>query len=56
MTADAVDSSVYYDFAQRYDVSGVPVTIVDGRLRQLGAAPAGRILALLQQADRLQGA
>lgn len=51
-----MDSSVFFDFAQHYDVSGVPVTIIDGRLRQLGAAPAGRLLALLQQTDQLQGA
>ena len=56
VVADMVDASTYMELAGHYRVMGVPVTYVDGSLSQVGAAPEARILALVQQADRLRRA
>ena len=52
VVADMVDASTYFELAGRYRVMGVPVTIVDGDLSQLGAAPEEKILGLVMEADR----
>lgn len=56
VVADMVDATTYGELAGHYGVMGVPATIVDGRLNQVGAAPEARILDLVVQADRTRKA
>jgi protein-disulfide isomerase len=48
--ADMVDSSTYYDLASKYRVMGVPTTMANGKLRQMGAAPEAQMVSLVMRA------
>lgn len=56
VVADMVDASTFSDLAGRYRVMGVPMTLVNGRLTQLGAAPEGKIVDLVLEAQAMPGA
>ena len=45
MTATAVEATGFPDLAQRYHVTGVPKTVVDGRIEILGAQPEAEFIA-----------
>ena len=44
VTGDSVEASEFPDLVQRYQVSGVPKTIVNDRVEFVGAQPEGRFL------------
>jgi len=44
VTGDSVEASEFPDLVQRYQVSGVPKTIVNDRIEFVGAQPEGRFL------------
>lgn len=44
VTGDTVEASEFPDLVQRYQVSGVPKTIVNERVEFVGAQPEGRFL------------
>ena len=44
ITADVVEVSEFIDMAQRYQVQGVPKTVVNDRVEFLGAVPEPRFL------------
>ncbi len=44
ITADVVEVSEFVDMAQRYQVRGVPKTVVNDRIEIMGAVPEPRFL------------
>ena len=44
ITADVVEISEFIDLAQRYQVQGVPKTVVNDRIEIMGAVPESRFL------------
>ncbi len=44
ITADVVEVSEFIDMAQRYQVRGVPKTVVNDRIEIMGAVPEPRFL------------
>jgi predicted DsbA family dithiol-disulfide isomerase len=44
ITADVVEVSEFIDLAQRYQVQGVPKTVINDRLEVLGAVPEPRFV------------
>jgi len=44
ITADVVEVSEFIDMAQRYQVRGVPKTVVNDRVEIMGAVPEPRFL------------
>jgi predicted DsbA family dithiol-disulfide isomerase len=44
ITADVVEVSEFIDIAQRYQVRGVPKTVVNERIEIMGAVPEPRFL------------
>ncbi len=44
ITADVVEVSEFIDIAQRYQVRGVPKTVVNDRIEIMGAVPESRFL------------
>ena len=44
ITADVVEVSEFIDLAQRYQVRGVPKTVVNDRIEIMGAVPEPRFL------------
>jgi predicted DsbA family dithiol-disulfide isomerase len=44
ITADVVEVSEFIDIAQRYQVRGVPKTVVNDRIEIMGAVPEPRFL------------
>jgi predicted DsbA family dithiol-disulfide isomerase len=44
ITADVVEVSEFIDLAQRYQVQGVPKTVINDRLEVLGAVPESRFV------------
>ena len=44
ITADVVEVSEFIDMAQRYQVQGVPKTVVNDRIEIMGALPEPRFL------------
>ena len=44
ITADVVEVSEFIDLAQRYQVQGVPITVVNDRVEVLGAVPEPRFV------------
>lgn len=47
VTADAIDATEFPDLAERYHVSGVPLTVVGDTVRIEGAVPEGMLMARL---------
>lgn len=44
ITADVVEVSEFIDMAQRYNVQGVPKTVVNDRIEIMGAVPEPRFM------------
>ena len=44
ITADVVEVSEFIDLAQRYQVQGVPKTVINDRVEVLGAVPESRFV------------
>jgi len=44
ITADVVEVSEFIDLAQRYNVQGVPKTVINDRVEFTGALPAPRFV------------
>jgi predicted DsbA family dithiol-disulfide isomerase len=44
ITADVIEVSEFIDLAQRYQVQGVPKTVINDRLEFLGAVPEPRFV------------
>ncbi len=44
VTGDSVEASEFPDLVQRYQISGVPKTIVNDKVEFVGAQPEGRFL------------
>ncbi len=44
ITADVVEVSEFIDLAQRYQVQGVPKTVINDRVEVLGAVPEPRFV------------
>jgi predicted DsbA family dithiol-disulfide isomerase len=44
ITADVVEVSEFIDIAQRYQVRGVPKTVVNDRIEIMGAVPEPRFI------------
>jgi predicted DsbA family dithiol-disulfide isomerase len=44
ITADVVEVSEFIDLAQRYQVRGVPKTVVNDRIEIMGAVPEPRFI------------
>ncbi len=44
VTGDTVEASEFPDLVQRYQISGVPKTIVNDKVEFVGAQPEGRFL------------
>lgn len=44
ITADVVEVSEFIDMAQRYQVQGVPKTVVNDRIEIMGAVPEPRFI------------
>ena len=44
ITADVVEVSEFIDMAQRYQVQGVPKTVVNDRIEIVGAVPEPRFI------------
>jgi glutaredoxin-like protein len=53
--AEMIDAAEFPRLAALYGVQGVPLTVIDGRVRVVGAVPEGRLLAELLRADRRGG-
>ncbi len=49
VVADMVDATSFPSLSDRFEVTGVPLTVVNGTARQVGAAPEARLTALIQQ-------
>ena len=50
MTADVIDVREFPDVAQRYNVWGVPKTIINEQVSVDGAVPEARLLAMVLDA------
>jgi glutaredoxin-like protein len=50
VTADVVEISEFVELAQRYQVQGVPKTVINDRVEILGAVPEARFLQQVMQA------
>jgi len=50
ITADVVDVSEFIDMAQRYQVRGVPKTVVNDRIEIVGAVPEPRFIQEVMKA------
>ncbi len=44
VTGDSVEASEFPDLVQRYQISGVPKTVVNDKVEFVGAQPEGRFL------------
>jgi predicted DsbA family dithiol-disulfide isomerase len=44
VTGDVVEASEFPDLVQRYQVSGVPKTVINDRVEFVGSQPEGRFL------------
>jgi predicted DsbA family dithiol-disulfide isomerase len=44
ITADVVEVSEFIDMAQRYQVQGVPKTVINDRIEVVGAVPEPRFI------------
>jgi len=50
ITADVVEVSEFIDMAQRYQVRGVPKTVVNDRIEIVGAVPEPRFIQEIMKA------
>ena len=50
MTADVIEVSEFPDVAQRYNVMGVPKTMINEQVSVEGAVPESRLLAMVLDA------
>jgi predicted DsbA family dithiol-disulfide isomerase len=50
ITADMVEASEFQDMAMKYQVMGVPKTVINEKFTQEGAAPERMIMALIRKA------
>jgi predicted DsbA family dithiol-disulfide isomerase len=50
VTADIIEANEFPDLSQRYQVTGVPKTIVNDKVEFLGAVPEEHFVAAIQQA------
>jgi len=50
ITADVVEVSEFIDMAQRYQVRGVPKTVVNDRIEIVGAVPETRFIQEVMKA------
>jgi predicted DsbA family dithiol-disulfide isomerase len=56
ITADVIEVSEFIDLAQRYQVQGVPKTVVNDRVEFVGAQPESRFVQqVLQAVDSNKG-
>jgi predicted DsbA family dithiol-disulfide isomerase len=55
MTADVIEVSEFIDLAQRYQVQGVPKTVINDKVEFVGALPEPRFVQqVLQALDKKQ--
>jgi glutaredoxin-like protein len=54
ITADMVEASEFQDMAMKYQVMGVPKTVINEKFTQEGAAPERMIMALIRKATSAQ--
>ena len=47
VTATAIDATEYPDLVQRYNVNGVPKTVINDRVEILGAAPEEELVTAI---------
>ncbi len=50
ITADMVDAENFMRLSSRYSVSSVPLTVVNGRTKEVGAVPETRLLNAIKKA------
>ncbi len=55
VTGDVVEASEFPDMVQKYQVSGVPKTVVNDRVEFVGAQPEPRFLQEVVRAARKPG-
>ena len=48
--ADVIEAMEFPEMAQRFDVLGVPKTVVNGKVSVEGAVPEAYLVALIQRA------
>jgi predicted DsbA family dithiol-disulfide isomerase len=51
--ADMVDASTWFELARRHRVRGVPTTVVNGRVAQVGGGTESQLQALVRRAIAL---
>lgn len=51
MTASVIEATSFPDLAERYQVTGVPKTVVDERIEIMGALPESDFVAQVLRAD-----
>ncbi|PSR24121.1 MAG: hypothetical protein C7B45_00470 [Sulfobacillus acidophilus] len=49
VVADMVDAATFPSLSDRYGVSSVPVTIVNGNAQQVGAVPEAQLTAVIRR-------
>lgn len=49
IVADMVDATSFPALSDRYAVSSVPVTIINGQAQQVGAVPEEQLAAVIRQ-------
>jgi protein-disulfide isomerase len=50
ITADVIEANEFPELSQRFDVMGVPKTIVNGVQELIGAQPEARLMAAIRAA------
>ena len=52
MTSSVIEATSFPDLARRYQVTGVPKTVVDERIEIMGALPEAEFVAQVLQAGK----
>ena len=50
ITADVIQANEFPDLSQRFDVMGVPKTVINGVQELVGAQPEARVIAAIRAA------
>jgi predicted DsbA family dithiol-disulfide isomerase len=56
ITADVIEANEFPDLSQRFDVMGVPKTVINGVEELVGAQPEARVMAAIRAALGADGA
>jgi protein-disulfide isomerase len=56
VTADVIEANEFPDLSRRFNVMGVPKTVINGRQELVGAQPEARVLAAIRAAlEQVEG-